>query len=180
MCFEYEPGSTWFYYKMDNWSQVKEHFLVDNYYEIGRMHLHGKGRIGTEKITCELLNSIGFFIEKEDFEKLIAHMQSIAADVDELDVFYFVKNYLNVANQFELIDYSHNPLVFCNSLKFIRMLLSVPEEFRRNGLFHQMLLDQLSIDEITKIKCNPNSNKLYYKFKNKKKTKISRMIYSNE
>lgn len=180
MCFEYEPGSTWFYYKKGNWSQVKEFFLIDNYYEIGRMHLHGKGRIGTEEITCELLNSIGFFIDKEDFKKLIMHMQSISADVDVLDVFYFVKNYLNVANQFELIDYSHNPLIFCNSLRFMRLILSVPEEFRRNGLFHQMLLDQLSIDAIKKIKCNPNNNKSYYKFKNKLKAKISRMIYSNE
>jgi hypothetical protein len=81
----------------------------------------------------------------------------ISGGVNLLDAYYFVKNYTNVAEQFELIDYSHNPLIFCNSLLLIRLLLSVTESERAEGAFHMKLLSTLNLDTTAHITCNPNS-----------------------
>jgi hypothetical protein len=127
---EMQPGSTYYYYLKSNWFQVKEDFLIDNYYEIGRMHLHGsKNLIGAaDKINLENMHLYSICIDKDEYEKFNSHLTVINNGFDLLDIFYFMKNFSNVGYQFEMIDYSHTPLIFCNSLNFFRQLLSVPEE----------------------------------------------------
>lgn len=167
---EREPGSTNYYYKNGNWQQIKEEFLIDNYYETGRMHLHNKGGIGNESaLSLEVLLKDGYIIEKADYLVFEKHIKTMTNHKDFIDIFYFIKNYLNVAHQFEFINFSHTPLIFCNSLRLFELLLSVPDEFREKGKFHKMLMDKLTVDEIEDISCNPNfdkfSNRLFKKIK---------------
>ncbi len=179
LSLEREPGSSYFYYKHGNWEQIKERFVIDNYYEIGRMHLHGKGSIGNcSKLTYELLIENNYIINEDDFRKLEKHINKISEDgADTLDIFYFIKNYINVANQFEMIDYSHNPLIYCNSLNLFRMLLSVPEEYRENGRFHNLLIEKINIKKINQIGCNPNATSFKSRFVNKIKRIIMSKVY---
>ena len=65
-------------------------------------------------------------------------MSLIYDGFDGLDILYFKEKYVNAGKQFEHIDYPHNPLVFCNSLQFFRLLLSVPAASHVNGKFHML------------------------------------------
>lgn len=153
--------------------------MIDNYYEIGRMHLHGKGTIGnSSKLTYELLIENNYIINEDDFRKLENHIKKISENgADILDVFYFIKNYINVGNQFEMIDYSHNPLCYCNSLNLFRMLLSIPEEYRANSRFHNLLIEKINISEINHISCNPNATSFRFRLVNKLKSIIMSKVY---
>ncbi len=179
LSLEREPGSTYFYYKHGNWEHVKERFVIDNYYEIGRMHLYGKGTIGnSSKLTYELLIENNYIINEDDFRKLENHIKKISENgADKLDVFYFIKNYINVGNQFEMIDYSHNPLCYCNSLNLFRMLLSIPEEYRANSRFHNLLIEKMNITKINHISCNPNATSFRFRLVNKLKSIIMSKVY---
>lgn len=175
---EREPGSTGYYYKRGNWMQIQEKFLIDNYYETGRMHLHGLGLTPTEKhLTLENILASGFQTDEESFFNLTEHMKLIGRGCDLLDVFYFIKNYTNVANQFGLIDFSHNPLIFCNSRNLFLNMLRVPEEFRRNGIFHSLLLNSLADSRLRQIPCNPSSRKIFWRLVKKINQKIAWFLY---
>jgi hypothetical protein len=49
--------------------QVKEKFLIDNYYEIGRMHLH-TNTPDFDSIGFEKLNKLGMVLNKEHYSEL--------------------------------------------------------------------------------------------------------------
>lgn len=175
---EREPGSTGYYYKKGNWMQIQEKFLIDNYYETGRMHLHGKGLIPTENhLTLKNILASDFQSNEVSFSRLTEHMKLIGQGCDLLDVFYFVKNYTNVANQFGLIDFSHNPLIFCNSRNLFLSMLRVPEKFRKKGFFHSLLLNSLSDDQVRNIPCNPSSGKIFWRLIKKINQRIARSLY---
>lgn len=176
---EKEPGSTAFYYRKGNWLQIEERYLIDNYYETGRMHLHGKGHTPTARhLTLENIKASGFQIDEGSFQRLQRHLESIGTGCDLLDVFYFVKNYANVANQFGLIDFSHNPLIFCNSRSLFCSLLSVPEHFRKDGFFHFALCNCLASEKIRKIPYNPSAKIYFWRLIKKMKSKISFFMYN--
>ena len=179
LSFSNGPGSTYYYYTHGNWEQIQECFLIDNYYEIGRMHLHGKGAIGNSTgLTHSLLIENDYIIDAEDFLALEQHLKKTSRlGVDFLDSFYFVKNFVNVANQFEMIDYLHNPLVYCNSLSLFRLLLSVPDAFRSNGKFHALLIDSINIPSISHIPCNPGAKTFQARLMSKIKRVIIPKLY---
>lgn len=172
------PGSTYYYYLKSNWNQVAEKFLIDNYYEIGRMHLHNKGFMPSkEYITVENIKKYGYKIDEKLFPELILHLTAINGSNDLLDTYYFVKNYINVANQFEMIDYSHNPLIYCNSLFMFRLLLNVPNEHRMNGIFHLELIKEMTPQGLKLPECNKNSSKLTFKILRRALNKLGEILH---
>lgn len=176
---EMQPGSTFYYYLKNNWNQIEEEYVIDNYYEIGRMHLHNpKSIIGTNsKLNYNNIRKSGYLISESSYNYFATHLANINYNLDGLDIFYFVKNFVNVANQFELIDYSHTPLLFCNSLHFFRMLLSVPEEMRAHGKFHMLLLEAMTPKSIPLPNCNKGSDTFVFKLFHFAKQIISRKLY---
>lgn len=138
-------GSTYYYYVMGNMSELKEKFLVDNDYALCRYHLDDVSLY--KKMTLqEQKNYFKKIYCISDVNELILydHIELLSNDFTFLEKFYFIKSYVNFANQFELIDFSHKPIFFNNSLILLNLLLSVPSELKSFGKFHDILLERLS------------------------------------
>lgn len=89
-----QEGSTWFYYKYGNMQKLKKFFLIDHYYEIGRMHFQKNVKDNDlENYLSKNLN------DTDHIEIILNHIHNINSKIDPIDLFYFIKNYVNVANQ---------------------------------------------------------------------------------
>lgn len=168
-------GSTRYYHEVESWQQVKEKHLIDNYYEIGRMHLRSF-LSDSDFESNDFIKKTGVKICNNDVEKLKDHINLIrgtSGAVDSIEAFYFIKNYSNVSDQFSLIGITHNPLIFCNSREFIVSLLLVHRDLKVSGKFHDRLLDVLAPGKVfKKIPCNI----LFFTYLNKLTFKIKKYL----
>lgn len=162
-----QEGSTWFYYRFGNMFKLNKTYLIDNYYEIGRMHFHKN--VKSSNLKEYLINKLN---DTSHTEIILKYIDNLSTKFDPIDLYYYIKNYVNVANQFELIDYSHNPMIFNNSAILMNLMLSVPKEMRINGKLHDQIIKDMSGKNY--IKPNFISNNIIYRGFNKFRKKISK------